>query len=664
MVDNILTRFGTGAGLDTAQLVTDLVAAERASADALLTARQTRLDARISADAQLRAAISAFSAAIDSIVASGQLQPQPRSSDAAAIAVTAIGQTPRTADTMLDVMQLAASQRIAITGWTDAEAMTGLTLAVRYGTLTQDGAGQITGFAEQPGSNIMRIDLATTDGTVAGVAQAINSAGIGLQARVVAASDGPRLVVSGPTGASNGFTLALDGGDGLAPDSPLHALAFGPDSPNGAMLTASAADARFSLDGIALSRATNRIDDAVDGLRLELKQVTAGVGVTISADYDAGAITTLVGNYVAAHNEMMGLATSLGQGAGEGREAGALNGDPRLRRVQQQLAGITARPLAGGTGARTLSEIGVRTNRDGTLALDSARLQQVVASQPERIASMFSGMADFDRPGLSVLGDSSRMPAGTYRLTGLAPATRGSLAGNAVADPALDPIVIDSSNAMFQLSVDRALPVPVVLAAGSYASKGAFVDALTDAMRQALGAAAPTVRWDDGSLFLEAQTAGSSGQLALSGMAPDLSVRLGLDGAPFTAGLNAAGLVNGVAARGIGNRLVALSPSPLSGLVVALAPDLGATEAELSLTPGIAGSLRALADQFGRAVPTSYASEQSRLTRTRSQIEARASQMQTLLTRQFAAMDQRVGAIKATQAYLEQQIAIWSSKND
>ncbi len=662
MVENILTRFGTGSGLDTTQLVTDLVAAERAAADTLLTVRQTRLDARISGDAQLRAALSAFSGAVDNIVATGQLLPQPLSSDAAAVAVSSLGKTPQTADATLTVTQMAASQRLTVTGWSLPQAMTGVTLAVRMGTVSHDAAGQVTGFAARAGSTVQRIDLSASDGTVAGVAQAINAAATGVTARVVTASDGPRLVLTGPTGSENGFTLTLEA-SGLAPDAPLQALAFGVGASR-ATITADAADARFTLNGVALTRATNRIDDALDGIRLDLKRVTDTTGVTISADYDAAGIATLVGNYVAAHNELVGLAASLGQTAAAGRDAGALNGDVRLRRLQQQLSTLTARPLADGAGPRTLSEIGVRTNRDGTLTLDTVRLQRIVASQPARIADMFGGMAGFDRAGLSVLGDSSRMPPGQYRLTDVVPATYGTLTGVAVADPQVAPVVIDSTNATFQLSVDRALPVVVTLASGTHATAASFADAVNAALGQAFGAAAPVVRWNAGQLVLTGKTPGSAGQLALSGMDATLAARLGLDGAAFTAGQNAVGRIDGIAARGVGNRLVAQAPSPLAGLVVGLGATVGTGDAVLSLMPGVAGSLRALVDQFGRTASTLYASEQTRLERTRTQINARASQMQTLLTRQFAAMDQRVGAIKATQSYLEQQIAMWSSKND
>src|SRR3546814_3106579 len=78
---SILTTLGGGSGIDTAQLVSDLVAAQRAGADALLQSRQEKVDARISTLSQIKSALSSFSTALNALVSSGSLGRQPVSSD-------------------------------------------------------------------------------------------------------------------------------------------------------------------------------------------------------------------------------------------------------------------------------------------------------------------------------------------------------------------------------------------------------------------------------------------------------------------------------------------------------------------------------------------------------------------------------------------------------
>src|SRR3546814_1196715 len=74
---SILTTLGGGSGIDTAQLVSDLVASQRAGADALLQSRQEQVDARISTLSQIKSALSSLSTALNALVSRGSLGRQP-----------------------------------------------------------------------------------------------------------------------------------------------------------------------------------------------------------------------------------------------------------------------------------------------------------------------------------------------------------------------------------------------------------------------------------------------------------------------------------------------------------------------------------------------------------------------------------------------------------
>src|SRR3546814_21094565 len=78
---SILTTLGGGSGIDTAQLVSDLVAAQRAGADALLQSRQEKVDARISTLSPIKSALSSFSTALNALVSRGSFCRQTVSSE-------------------------------------------------------------------------------------------------------------------------------------------------------------------------------------------------------------------------------------------------------------------------------------------------------------------------------------------------------------------------------------------------------------------------------------------------------------------------------------------------------------------------------------------------------------------------------------------------------
>src|SRR3546814_4172945 len=95
------------------------------------------------------------------------------------------------------------------------------------------------------------------------LAGAINASGAGVTASIIADEGGHRLILKGPTGEAGAFTLTADAGA----DPGLSTFATGGGMTEGQ----SAANAEFTIDGVAFSRASNIIDDVVPGMSLTLK---------------------------------------------------------------------------------------------------------------------------------------------------------------------------------------------------------------------------------------------------------------------------------------------------------------------------------------------------------------------------------------------------------
>src|SRR3546814_15196496 len=68
-----------------------------------------------------------------------------------------------------------------------------------------------------------------------------------------------------------------------------------------------------------------------------------------------------------------------------GAVAGPLAGDSTIRDLKRMLGGLTSKTLLAGEGPKSLAEIGIKTNRDGTLSLDDARLSVAVAQHPGQV---------------------------------------------------------------------------------------------------------------------------------------------------------------------------------------------------------------------------------------------------------------------------------------
>src|SRR3546814_12024870 len=73
--------------------------------------------------------------------------------------------------------------------------------------------------------------------------------------------------------------------------------------------------------------------------------------------------------------------------------SGTLARDGAARTLKTSLAALTLTPLTSGGAAgvpTTLAEIGVTTNRDGTLSVDSDRLSRALTATPDAIEAMFA----------------------------------------------------------------------------------------------------------------------------------------------------------------------------------------------------------------------------------------------------------------------------------
>lgn len=383
---SIVKSLGSGSGLDTSAIVAALVEAQFAAKNAQLTKQSDKLTAQISGAAKLKSGITGLDAALRTLVKGGSLTTQPTSGNTAVATVTGNGVAGLSGT--LTVNRLASAQ-VATTNTAIGAAET-----FSEGSLDVTIGGATTAIA-----------IAATD-TLSSIAGKINAAGLGLSARIVGDGAGARLAIKGATGGANAFTIqGTDASPGAPSGRPLSELTVGPGA-TGTTIGATAADAALVLDGATFTRPTNSVADLLAGVKLELK----GTGTTtLGTTPPTASLMQAVGDLVATLNEVQGVvATELDP------VSGALRGDPAAAALARSLRGLTTVSLAANTGGspRTLGDIGVKTNRDGTLSVDGARLAKALADFPAAVEAMFA-----DGAGESNGGVSAALGAITARAT-------------------------------------------------------------------------------------------------------------------------------------------------------------------------------------------------------------------------------------------------------
>lgn len=379
-IGSIVTALGGGSGVDMVQLANDLAVAQFALRNDRLTVQSEQLDRQISAASSIKNSLSLLASALGDRVRTGDLSSRPGVANASVATASSPVGTSGSGTYSLEVLTLAKAQTLASPAYADSAAVIGAgTFTFRFGATT--GAS----FTEDTTKAAVTVDIASGS-TLSQIASAINAKGAGVTAYVAQTDQGAQLVLKGADGQQNGFIVEaaeVVGEEGLA------ALAWNPTSGGDpTRLTATAGDASYKLDGLAMTSASNDVGTVAPGLSLKLTGTNIGAPTQISFNSPAGNITTAMNDLVSALNEV----------AGELRAAtdpvsGDLARDPGARALQRafsSLAGEIVMPNAAEGAPKTLSDLGLAIQRDGTFRLDAARLQATLERDPDGAAAMFT----------------------------------------------------------------------------------------------------------------------------------------------------------------------------------------------------------------------------------------------------------------------------------
>jgi flagellar hook-associated protein 2 len=240
----------------------------------------------------------------------------------------------------------------------------------------------------QLGERSFSLAVDGSNNTVAGLAAAINSANgnPGITATVIQGTDGAHLLLSSSqTGAANTIQVSeTDAGGGLA------ALTYGTGNVANYTQNATAQDASFSIAGVAYTSASNTVTGALSGVSLTLLGPSTGNGATLTIANDTATVAANIKSFVSAYNTLHSSISSLGSYDASSGTAGPMMGDALLTGVQAQIH-HALQGLVGASAYNSLASLGITTQKDGTLAIDSARLQRAIGDDFSAVSRLFSG---------------------------------------------------------------------------------------------------------------------------------------------------------------------------------------------------------------------------------------------------------------------------------
>lgn len=205
-------------------------------------------------------------------------------------------------------------------------------------------------------------------------------------------------ISSNESGTKNAVRISQSGGNG-----GLSAIAFDNGATAGGMSEkAGPLDAKLKVNGVDVTRASNTVSDAIDGLTLTLTKTNIGSPVTVGVAADTGTSQTNIGNFAKAYNDLNRILRELTAYDPATKKAGELNGDATIRSIQSQLRGAFGNVASNG-GFSSLSELGMTFASDGSISVNSSKLTDALANPAKSVSRVFATTNGAD--GLAALID-------------------------------------------------------------------------------------------------------------------------------------------------------------------------------------------------------------------------------------------------------------------
>ncbi len=384
VASTVLLGMGKGSGIDIIKLARDLTDVEKAPRESKLNANIEESEAKISGLAVLKFNVQLLIDAFNGLNDAQELAtPTATTSDATKVSVLSTNGSALSGIYEFSVSALATEQRnISNAYLSKTQSLnggSGFTL-----TVTQPAGGTATNIAIDAGND-----------NPEGVVKAINAAGLGVTAVLVAADSAGsayRIALQGQTGASNSFEISSTLADS---DLGFHDISNGNVANNsGTLSLQNPGDASLTYNGVGLTRSSNVVTDVLPGMTVSLNGTTSGSDtVKLNVVSDRATLKTKLQDMVTLYNDVKFALDELSDPDSEEEDVGgSLAKDlATIRTVRDTIYQAVTQDSSTPSGNITaMRDIGVSVNRNGELTFTESTYDTVAASSFDDISVMLT----------------------------------------------------------------------------------------------------------------------------------------------------------------------------------------------------------------------------------------------------------------------------------
>lgn len=411
-------------------------------------------------------------------------------------------------------------------------------------------------------------------------------------------------------------------------------------------------DAQVRIDGMLISRESNTITDALEGVTLDLQAAELGTISQLTVGRDVGAIARSFGDLAAAYNELVKFRGD------QSKPGAALYLDPTLRANMGALTNTLLSSVVGTSGPYTRPGlVGLSLQADGRLSLDANAFSAALSADLASISRLFATSGYATSPDVSYFTSNGKSIPGTYAIDITQVATTPSMAGSGFSGLYADDGTGDTITVAESFS-GRSVDVQL--------DNGDTIDTIVAKLNSAFGTQGLylTASKSGNDLTITGSQYGTAATFTVSYAAggTDGTAQLGLAAGTY-AGLNVAGTIGGKPASGQGQVLTgaaSVPTNPAEGLGILYAGTTIGSQGTIDFVLGASGTLYNAADLIARADGIAGA-QQNTLRARIHDLQARADTVQQVLDRRRQSLVAQFIAMEAALSRLQQQSTSLSS---
>jgi len=267
----------------------------------------------------------------------------------------------------------------------------------------------------------------TSDMSLDDIVDTINAAksSTGVTAAVVKSSDKAYMIVLSGVETDRDITLSTTSGDNV-----LNTLGLTDSAGTKVDPLQKAQGAVLTVDSVPITRSSNTIDDAIDGVTLNLYKAEAGNTLSLEVANDLSGISTQINAFVTAYNAFrdLVLTNQTTSSNGTASSSATLFGDSLLRTTSSTLQSLLGTAIDG----TSLATIGITMDSSNKLVVDDTILNNALTNSLSSVQALFSYQATTSSGNLKLLSHGDGPVSADFALTVSVDATTGAISSASV----------------------------------------------------------------------------------------------------------------------------------------------------------------------------------------------------------------------------------------